>query len=423
MLTVVNYTNAVNLLTSQEKFHICLGLERVAAVLELMGSPQDDCPVIHVAGTNGKGSVSCMLAGILSAAGYKVGLFTSPHIIKYTERIKICGEDIPESAFADLIFEISSLSKKHDIYLTEFEMLTVLAFKWFSRSGCDICVVETGLGGRLDSTNVIKKNVLSVITSISYDHVDRLGDTIEKIAYEKAGIIKSGCPVLISSQNKGYQVAAARAAEVGSFVLSPVQEADLKFLNGTNYAYINGKRYEFGLLGLWQKENLELVYAAVEYLRAKDYSISEDAFSRALRSVFWSCRFQYIKELNLIIDGAHNPDAARVLRESLDFYFPTESRRWVYAALKTKDYASIVQTLFKPGDEVYLYDFHYPNAASCQEIGKFINGDYKIIESQDVSGLFEQEGLTVLTGSFYMIGEYLNLNSSVKNIALAGNIY
>ena len=200
-----NYEKAINLITSQEKFHICLGLERILKVLELLGNPQEKLNIIHVAGTNGKGSTCAILSKILTCAGYKTGLYTSPHILEYTERIKINQKNISKNDFADLITEIAILAKINGIYLTEFELLSAAAYKYFADKETDICVIETGLGGRLDATSAISKNILSIITSISLDHVDRLGDTIEKIAYEKAGIIKSGYPVLINSQNKGFE--------------------------------------------------------------------------------------------------------------------------------------------------------------------------------------------------------------------------
>ena len=186
----MNYVEAKELLTSQGKFHIKLGLERVQAVLKLLGNPQDKVKIIHVAGTNGKGSVCSIVANILKCAGYKVGLYTSPHLVEYTERIRINNEEISQEDFATYIEKICALADKHNIHLTEFEILTVMAYKYFADKKVKIAVIETGLGGRFDATNVTKKTFISVITSISLDHTDRLGDTVEKIAFEKAGIIK-----------------------------------------------------------------------------------------------------------------------------------------------------------------------------------------------------------------------------------------
>lgn len=426
------YENAINLITSQEKFHICLGLERVSKALELLGNPQDNLKIIHIAGTNGKGSTSAILSKIFTCAGYKTGLYTSPHILEYTERIKINQRDISKNEFADLIFEVSDVAKKNDIYLTEFELLTVVAYKYFSDKETDICVIETGLGGRLDATSAIKTNVLSVITSISLDHTDRLGDTIEKIASEKAGIIKQKEPVLISAQNKGFETVSKIAHEKQSPVISPKNSVSLVFEKGTNYAFYKGKRYGFNLLGLWQKENLELALCAVEYLNSQGYDISEKAVEKALATVFWTCRMQYNKKHNILIDGTHNPDGARVLRESLDYYFPDKKRIWVYGSLNTKDYQKVMETLFKEDDEVYFYNFDYPNSVKFAELKKSIK-NIKIaqkacpINQRELEYLAAENraGLLIISGSFYMIGSILNTKNSnhfFQNIAMVDNI-
>ena len=181
------YSDAVNLLTSVGKFHISLGLDRMYAILELLGNPQDKLDCIHVAGTNGKGSVCAILSSILVSSGKKVGLYTSPHLFKYTERIKICGNNISDENFTKYVFEISELADRNNIDLTEFEILTAVMFKYFADNNVDVVVLETGLGGRFDATNVIKKNLCSIITHVDFDHTERLGNTIDKIAYEKSG--------------------------------------------------------------------------------------------------------------------------------------------------------------------------------------------------------------------------------------------
>ena len=419
-----NYEKAINLITSQEKFHICLGLERILKMLELLGSPQEKLNIIHVAGTNGKGSVCAILSKILTCAGYKTGLYTSPHILEYTERIKINGIDISKNDFADLITEISILAKINGIYLTEFELLTAAAYKYFADKEIDICVIETGLGGRLDATSAISKNLLSIITSISLDHIDRLGDTIEKIAFEKAGIIKNGYPVLISNKNKGFDTVKNVAAEKNSTVLIPDKEVELVFENQKNYALYDNIKYEFNLLGLWQKENLELVFAAVNYLNSSGYEISRKSVENALKEVSWLCRMQYIPKFHLLIDGTHNPDGANVLRQSLDYYFPNTKRAWVYGSLKTKDYKKVMSSLLRKDDEVYFYNFEYPNSVP-----------YEILKQQAPSGLpvnireleylitENKQALIIISGSFYMIGQILNSSNLLKNIAELVNIY
>lgn len=421
-----NYEKAIELITSREKFHICLGLDRISKILRLLGNPQDNLNIIHVAGTNGKGSTCAILAKILSCAGYKTGLYTSPHILDYTERIKINQSDILKDDFADLIFEISDLAKKNDIYLTEFELLTAAAYKYFSDKETDICVVETGLGGRFDATNAIDKNLLSIITSISLDHTDRLGDTIEKIAFEKAGIIKNGYPVLISKKNNGFETVYKIAQEKNSKIITPEKETALRFENGINYALYNNKKYEFNMLGLWQKENLELALAAIEYLNNTGYEIDEKSIEKALKNVVWMCRMQYNPKYGVLIDGTHNPDGARVLRESIDYYFPEKERIWIYGSLKTKNYAKVMETLFRKNDEIYFYDFEYPNSVSFDELKKLVPDGVRI-NQKELEYLIEENRtkLVIISGSFYMIGSILSAGKSsgfLKNIAELVNI-
>ena len=419
-----NYQKAINLITSQEKFHICLGLDRILKVLELLGNPQEKLNIIHVAGTNGKGSTCAILSKILTCAGYKTGLYTSPHILEYVERIKINQRNISKTDFADLITEISILAKINGIYLTEFELLTAAAYKYFADKETDICIIETGLGGRLDATSAISKNLLSIITSVSLDHVDRLGNTVEQIAYEKAGIIKEGYPLLISQDNKGFNAVQKIAREKGSIVLTPQNKVELSFENQKNYAIYNGEKYEFNLLGLWQKENLELVFEAVNYLNINGYEIYRDALKKALKEISWACRMQYIPKFNLLIDGTHNPDGARVLRQSLDYYFPDKKRVWIYGSLTTKDYKKVMSTLFRPEDEVYFYNFDYPNSVPFEKL-KEIFSEGLPLNMRELEYLITENkrSLIVISGSFYMIGQILNSSNLFQNIAELVNIY
>ena len=419
-----NYQKAINLITSQEKFHICLGLDRILKVLELLGNPQEKLNIIHVAGTNGKGSTCAILSKILTCAGYKTGLYTSPHILEYVERIKINQRNISKTDFADLITEISILAKINGIYLTEFELLTAAAYKYFADKETDICIIETGLGGRLDATSAISKNLLSIITSVSLDHVDRLGNTVEQIAFEKAGIIKEGYPLLISQDNKGFDTVQKIAREKGSIVLTPQNKVELSFENKKNYAIYNGEKYEFNLLGLWQKENLELVFEAVNYLNTNGYEIYHDALKKALKEISWACRMQYIPKFNLLIDGTHNPDGARVLRQSLDYYFPDKKRVWIYGSLTTKDYKKVMSTLFRPEDEVYFYNFDYPNSVPFEKL-KEIFSEGLPVNTRELEYLITENkrSLIVISGSFYMIGQILNSSNLFQNIAELVNIY
>ncbi len=354
------YNDAVELLTSQGKFYVNLGLERISKVLDLIGNPQDNLEYIHVAGTNGKGSVCSILAAVLEEAGKKVGLYTSPHIFDYTERIKVNGFDISHSDFARLVFYICDIADKNDIHLTEFEILTAVMFKYFDEQKVDVVVLETGLGGRFDATNVIKKNLCAIITHIDLDHTERLGNTKDKIAFEKAGIIKKGCPVVTC---EGYETIKDKADENESLLLMVAPFEDIQNLS---------------LKGIYQQENLSLALAAIRLVFPE---ISEDTIQLGLTNVKHPCRFQFIKEHNLIIDGSHNPNGSMALKESLDFYFPNMKRRFVFGCLKNKDYKKMMDILFERNDEVYLNHFSYPNSATIEELREACPIESKVFES------------------------------------------
>lgn len=380
-----DYEKAVELLTSQGKFYINLGLERIAAILDLLGSPQDKLKCIHVAGTNGKGSVCTIISAILAKTGMNVGLYTSPHIFDYTERIKICGQDISKDDFAKYVFEICNLAEKNHIHLTEFEILTAVMFKYFSDNRIDVVVLETGLGGRFDATNVIKSNLCSIITHIDLDHTERLGNTKSKIAFEKAGIIKPGCPVFTC---EGYEEIKDKADECNSlFVLvTPFEDTTNLSLKGT-----------------CQQENLSLALAAVRYLFSE---ISENTIQQALTEVKNPCRFQLCRE-DLIVDASHNPNGAMALRESLDFYYPDKKRCFIFGCLRNKDYRRMMEILFSKEDEIYFY--HFSNKNSCtieelQEACKFPSKPFKNLDE------LPADYLKIVCGSFYMLNEIIPRN-------------
>ncbi len=416
-MRIKKYIDAVSTLTSQGKFHICLGLDRVKQVLDLLGNPQEKIKVIHVAGTNGKGSVCSILASILSEAGYMVGLYTSPHLIEYTERVKINGVEIEKGIFAEYVSDICDIADQNSIHLTEFEILTVLAYKYFYNQGVDIAIIETGLGGRFDATNVITGTLLSIITSISIDHKDRLGDSIEKIAFEKAGIIKKNTPVIVGTSNMGLSVILNKAIAIGAKAIIPSESVELLFENGINYALFKGVKYEFALLGLWQKENLELVLEAIAYLRSIGLFISDKSIIYGLKNVYWPARMQYIKEKNMLIDGAHNVDAATKLIKSLNYYFPATKKRWIYGSLDTKEYEKIINILFVPEDEIYIYEFENKNAVGIKDIKIKLKNDkfsIKLYKAENTLSFSEQKCLTIVSGSFYMIGDFLKKTSIIR---------
>ena len=427
----VLYEKAIQILTSQGKFYINLGLDRVKNLLELYNNPQDKIKCIHVAGTNGKGSTCAMLASVLTHAGYKTGLYTSPHLVDYTERVKINGKDISKEDFADLIFDIIQTANKNNIHATEFEILTVLAFILFEQEKVNFAVIETGLGGRLDATNVVKKPLLSIITTIDLDHVDRLGETIEKISFEKAGIIKPNRPVIISKDNKGLEIIKEKTFEVCSDLIladdklfrhcerseAIHQSVSNKWI-ASSQAPRNDEIYELTLKGAWQKKNLALVLKAIETLRQHGIEIPEEAVKEGLQNISWPARFQYIKELNMILDGAHNPNAARLLRESLDIYYPDKERIWIYSSINTKNYEEVMEMLFRQGDTVILTKSN-SGAAVSPEILKDklmqkhmpckIYTTESIKESIDIYlKLITNQNIGIMAGSLYSAGDFLS---------------
>jgi len=409
-----SYEDAVLLLTSQGKFHISLGLERISKVLDLLGNPQDALKIIHVAGTNGKGSTCAMLASVLTEAGYKTGLYSSPHLVEYTERIKINKTEISKNDFAGLIFSIVETADKAGIHITEFEILTAAAFLYFKENGVEYVLLETGLGGRLDATNVVKKPVLTIITSIDFDHVDRLGSTIEQIAFEKAGIIKTNVPVVTLKNNKGMDVIKT---------VSKSKSSELVIADSTGYCFEDNiintgtEKYELSLSGLWQLLNLSLALESVKCLNKAGVYISGQSLKAGLKNVSWPARFQYIKKRNLIIDGAHNESGAYLLRKSLDLYFPEEKRIWIYSSLNTKDYAAVINNLFRHGDTVICTKSISNNAVLPSELSKKIMEIYPDIhvcntdcvkQAYDISlSSSSNSTITIIAGSLYTIGELL----------------
>ena len=388
---------ASEILYSTEKFHITLGLERIQKMLSILNNPQDDYRIIHVAGTNGKGSTCKILNEFLITAGYKTGLFTSPHLFSYEERIKINNKDIDSDIFDDLINEIDNLAKKNDISLSEFELLSACAFYYFSKQKVDFVVLEVGLGGLFDATNVAIPDI-SVITTIDFDHTERLGKTIEEISIQKAGIIKENIPLVISKQNLGYKTIKELAHKKNSKIIEPIN-VEIEFQKHKNYAYFENKKFLFNLLGTHQKENLGLALSAIKEVIKLDDKIIENA----LKSVIWRFRLEYHPQKNLLIDGAHNPSGANVLRNFLNENFKNEKKTFIFGCLKNKEYQKMLDILIKDDDKLYFYEFDYPNALKFSELKH-----PKAIKIQTIDEIDEiiknNQNLKIICGSLYMLG-------------------
>lgn len=394
------------LLTSHKKFHINLGLERISKILDLLDNPQEKYQIIHIAGTNGKGSVSKIINQILieqfKNQDKKIGLFTSPHLFNYEERIKINNLDIPSDIFSKLINEIDSLALNNNIELTEFELITAVAFYYFYLEKTDFVVLEVGLGGKYDATNIIKNPLVEIITTIDFDHSERLGQTIEEIAIQKAGIIKENSNVVILKENFGYEVVKKIANNLKAKIYEP-KITQIIFEDNKNFALINNQKYEFNLLGQHQGQNLALALEAIKQL---GFSIDEIAIKKALKNVQWKFRMDFYKNKNILIDGAHNPSGVKVLRKFLDDNFQKDKKTFIFGCLKNKDYEKMLDILIKEEDIFYYFEFDYPNVLKYNELPlKFRKKAKLISNTNEIFELIRNDnGLKIFCGSLYMLG-------------------
>lgn len=307
----MNYGGTLNYIHSLGKFSKPAGLERIQLALKKLHNPQNNFKSVHIAGTNGKGSVSAMLAKIFETAGYKTGLFISPFVIDFRERIQINGEFISEEDLA----EYSQRVIDTGVEMTEFEFITAAAFAYFSDKKCDFVIAETGLGGRLDATNALNNVVAAVITKIGLDHSGVLGDTVEKIAAEKCGIIKN-CPVTVTSANQRREALSVIKGSSKRLVAPDLSQLTVLKCdqNGSSIIYMN-REYEISLVGEYQIENALTVIETVE---ASGYNIPYETVKRALANTFFPARAEIISKNPLVLlDGAHNPDGAAELSKIL----------------------------------------------------------------------------------------------------------
>lgn len=346
-----------------------------------LDDPQVGQKFIHVAGTNGKGSTSAMLAEILSCCGYKTGLFTSPHLERFTERIKINGEEISQDDWDRLKAEVEK--KAEGLDTVGFDVMTAMAFLYFREQGCDIVVLEVGLGGRLDATNVIEYPAVSVIASIGLEHTELLGDTVEKITFEKAGIIKKGRPVVVQHQSRSVlEVFRAKALETDSEII--VTEPSMQFLHslsfdGQVFSYKSHEKILLRLLGSYQYKNAALVLDTVDVLRTQGFSIPETAVKKALAQVVWHGRFEIVRREPLVIlDGAHNPDGAQALADCIKLYLPNRKIDFVMGVLADKNYESMLELTAPFANSFTVVSPDSSRALSAERLKEIINTKYHI---------------------------------------------
>ena len=395
-----------------------VGLEGVRVILASKNNPQEKLSVIHVAGTNGKGSTCAFLQHILIAAGYKVGAFTSPHLHRYNERMTIGGgassdlRFISDDDFARLVTDVAIASKKVGDP-SFFEILTCAAFMFFAEEAVDIAVIETGIGGRLDSTNVIERPLLSVITAGGYDHQELLGDSLNEIAAEDAGIIKENCPVAVYPREElpvFQEVAHAKNSPL-YYLGEDVEISDCDFsLEGTEFsvktAYFSYQSLSILLLGAHQVQNAILAMLCAKVCKLAD----EPAVRRGLLSCTWPGRFELVSQRPyIVLDGAHNVDGARIFSEALKFYFPNSFIVLLVGISKHKDHQSILQYMTSEADTVICTCSEF-KAMPANKLAACIKKPTLIEENNKKA--FElaiktagKEGVVAVAGSLYLIGD------------------
>jgi len=414
----VTYTEAIDFLSGLRVFAATFGLENTRRLAALAGNPQHRLRFIHVAGTNGKGSTCAMLESIYRAAGQRTGLFTSPHLVSFRERIQVNRELIPEADLARITADLRV--KNQGEAITLFEFTTVLALVWFAEQGCDLVIWETGLGGRLDATNIVTP-LASVITNIAFDHEQWLGDTLAKIAGEKAGIIKPGVPVVTAAEApEARAVIAATAGKMGA-PLTVVKttgdgQARAPFTTFTAGGGLPALPLALPLIGAHQQINAALALATAEVLQPL-LPVTPEQLRAGLASVRWAGRLQRLVRPEggeLLLDGAHNPAGAAALRRALETEFAGRQPVFIIGLLGDKKWLEICRILAPRAGRIYTVPVASKRTADARELAAAFRAARPDADITVCAGLTEalnaskDAGFIVITGSLYLIGEALD---------------
>lgn len=439
-----------------QRFGVNLGLDRIEHLLADLGNPHHRVPIIHVAGTNGKGSVCAYLWAVLTEAGYRVGRYTSPHLVDWNERICLNEQSISTAALVELLLQVkAAIPEDSKDSPTQFEVITAAAWLYFAQQQADIAVMEVGLGGRLDATNVCDSPLVTIITSISREHWQVLGPTLADIAREKAGILKPGCPAVIGqlpleakavveqrikeldcpavwvkpavqlpplTPSQGEEQAEVPDQGGRQEQLPPIAKGETQGEFPESWAEYEGIQYPLPLLGEIQLMNSAIAIATLQILRSQGWKITDDAIASGMAKTKWLGRLQWTTwhEHRLLIDGAHNRAAAQALRQYVDTL--NTAITWVMGILSTKDHADIFDALLRPGDQLYLVPVpdhssadpnHLatlaqqicPELADCRTYPNLETG----LEAATSNPAESVERLIVLCGSLYLIGHFLKL--------------
>jgi len=418
----MTYDEALEFIRHTQRFGMKPGLHTISELLEHMGNPHKKLRYIHIAGTNGKGSTAAFISSILIESGYKTGIFTSPHIQRTTERIKVNNVEMEQSQFARLTEWIQSKIKiilEHGgCHPTEFEILTAMAFQYFYEQGCDVVVLEVGLGGRLDSTNVIDTPDLGVITAISYDHMNILGNTIREIATEKAGIIKRGGDIVTYLNPPSVTEVIENACKEKGAELHNTDFSSIKMLEqdleGQTFSYKQYASLKISLLGEHQVKNAAVAVHAAEVLKSKGYDITEKTILKGLLKARWPGRLEVLRRNPvLVIDGAHNAEGVAALKKSLDSLFPGQALTFIMGVLGDKDYRSMLAQILPGCAKLYTVT---PNSNRALPAADLAKAAEEYCENIEICGTVEaavnkslaetpKNGVICAFGSLFYIGE------------------
>lgn len=427
----MNYKEALKYIEETHKFGIRLGLDNMTKLLDLLGNPQDNLNIIHMSGTNGKGSTCSFITSILKEAGYKVGLYTSPFLETFTERIRINGENIPEEDVARIISlikeKIEQMVKEGYSYPTEFEIVTTMAFYYYYEQNVDYVALEVGLGGRYDATNIIKSSQVSVIGSISLDHTNILGDNISKIAYEKGGIIKENGVAIVYNQSDEVKNVIKQICydKNATYIETNFDDIDIKKSDIYSQVYdvtIFDESYEnieIKLIGEHQINNSILALTVIKYLEGnKGLKVDDESIRKGLINTKWPGRIEKISENPLfIIDGAHNEDGALSLAKAIDKNFKDRNLTLLIGMLEDKDIDSVLDILIPKFNKVITTTPDNPRAIDSSKLkDKILRYTDNVVDKNDIEKALNytlesssDNDVIISAGSLYMIGSIRRL--------------
>ena len=368
----MDYDQALKYIDGVSYLGVKPGLERVSALLGRLGHPERKTRFVHVAGTNGKGSTSVMTASALSACGYKTGLYTSPHLARVNERMRLDGAEIPDGEFARVVSALASAAEGLAEPCTEFELLTAAALLWFAEAGADIAVLEVGMGGRFDATNVIPRSECAVITNIGLDHTAVLGDTVEAIAAEKAGIFKGGRAVSYEQPESVAAVLRSAAAKTGTELtfadfskIEPLSDS----VEGQRFRF-EGEEYSIRLLGAHQLKNAAVALTALDTLRRSGWDLPAEGVRKGLAAAVWPARFELVERAPLfVVDGGHNPQCVAATAEAIRRYMPGGRCVILMGVLADKDWSAMIDILADVAEGFVCAAPDSPRALPAADLG------------------------------------------------------